>query len=36
VRLGSGDVLLTGDACYLRQTLENLHLHLPRVVHNAE
>ncbi len=34
VRLGSGDVLLTGDACYLRQTLENLHL--PRVVHNAE
>lgn len=33
VRLGSGDVLLTGDACYLRQTLENLHL--PRVVHNA-
>ena len=34
VRLGSGDVLLTGDACYLRQTLENLHL--PRVVHNRE
>ncbi|MFP6748178.1 MAG: MBL fold metallo-hydrolase [Alphaproteobacteria bacterium] len=26
VRLAGGDVLLTGDACYLRQTLENLHL----------
>ncbi len=33
MRLGGGDVLLTGDARYLRQTLENLHL--PRVVHNA-
>ena len=32
VRLDSGDVLLAGDACYLRQTLENLHL--PKVVHN--
>jgi glyoxylase-like metal-dependent hydrolase (beta-lactamase superfamily II) len=34
VRLASGDVLLTGDACYLRQTLENLHL--PRVFHDRE
>ncbi len=34
VRLGSGDVLLTGDACYLRQTLENLHL--PRVLHDRD
>ncbi len=34
VRLGSGDVLLAGDACYLRQTLENLHL--PRVVHDRD
>ncbi|MBL6952545.1 MAG: N-acyl homoserine lactonase family protein [Alphaproteobacteria bacterium] len=34
VRLGSGDVLLAGDACYLRQTLENLHL--PKVLHDAD
>ena len=34
VRLDSGEVLLTGDACYLRKTLENLHL--PRVVHDRE
>ena len=26
VRLDSGDVILTGDACYLRRTLEELHL----------
>ena len=32
VRLAGGDVLLTGDACYLRQTLENLHL--PRILHD--
>ena len=32
VRLDSGDVILTGDACYLRRTLE--HLHLPGVVHD--
>ena len=32
VRLSGGDVLLAGDACYLRQTLENLHL--PKVVHS--
>ena len=34
VRLGSGDVLLAGDAFYLRQTLEKLHL--PKVVHDKE
>ncbi len=34
VRLDSGDVLLTGDACYLRRTLENLHL--PRVAHDRD
>lgn len=34
VRLDSGDVLLAGDACYLRQTLENLHL--PKNVHSEE
>ena len=34
VRLDSGDVILTGDACYLRRTLEALHL--PSVVHDAE
>ena len=34
VRLDSGDVILTGDACYLRRTLEELHL--PSVVDDAE
>ena len=34
VKLDSGDVLLTGDACYLRETLESLRL--PRVVHDRE
>jgi glyoxylase-like metal-dependent hydrolase (beta-lactamase superfamily II) len=34
VRLDSGDVILTGDACYLRRTLEQLHL--PSVVHDPD
>lgn len=34
VRLPSGDVLMTGDACYLRRTLEELRL--PKVVHDRE
>jgi len=34
VRLDSGEVVLTADACYLRRTLEALHL--PSVVHDAE
>jgi N-acyl homoserine lactone hydrolase len=34
VRLSSGDVVLTADACYLRRTLEELHL--PPVVHDVE
>lgn len=34
VRLDSGEVVLTGDACYLRRTLE--HLHLPNVVHDRD
>lgn len=34
VQLGNGDVVLTGDACYLRRTLENLHL--PTVVYDRE
>ena len=34
VRLSTGDVLLAGYACYLRQTLENLHL--PKVVHDRK
>lgn len=35
VRLDSGrEVVLTGDACYLRRTLEELHL--PAVVHDPE
>jgi glyoxylase-like metal-dependent hydrolase (beta-lactamase superfamily II) len=34
VRLDSGDVILTGDACYLRRTLEELHL--PSVVDDPE
>jgi glyoxylase-like metal-dependent hydrolase (beta-lactamase superfamily II) len=34
VRLASGDVILTADACYLRRTLEELHL--PRFIHDRE
>jgi glyoxylase-like metal-dependent hydrolase (beta-lactamase superfamily II) len=34
VRLGSGDVVLAADACYLRRTLEDLHL--PAVVFDRE
>jgi glyoxylase-like metal-dependent hydrolase (beta-lactamase superfamily II) len=34
VRLDSGDVVLTADACYLRQTLEELHL--PSVLADPE
>jgi glyoxylase-like metal-dependent hydrolase (beta-lactamase superfamily II) len=34
VRLDSGDVVLTADACYLRRTLEELHL--PHVVFDRE
>jgi glyoxylase-like metal-dependent hydrolase (beta-lactamase superfamily II) len=32
VRLGSGEIILAADACYLRRTLEDLHL--PGVVHD--
>ncbi|HKJ25319.1 MAG TPA: N-acyl homoserine lactonase family protein [Myxococcota bacterium] len=34
VRLDSGEVVLSADACYLRQTLEDLHL--PGVVYDRE
>jgi N-acyl homoserine lactone hydrolase len=34
VRLPSGDVVLTADACYLRRALDELHL--PPVVHDRE
>jgi glyoxylase-like metal-dependent hydrolase (beta-lactamase superfamily II) len=34
VRLDSGDVILTGDSCYLRRTLEELRL--PGVMHDRE
>lgn len=34
VRLASGDVVLTGDACYLRRTLEEMLL--PQIVYDAE
>ena len=34
VRLDSGEVVLAADACYLRRTLEELHL--PAVVHDRE
>lgn len=34
VRLDTGDVILTGDACYLRQTLEEMRL--PMILHNAD
>ncbi len=32
VRLDSGDIVLTADACYFKETLANLHL--PHLVHN--
>lgn len=34
IRLDSGDVVLTADACYFRRTLEELHL--PSIVHDRE
>jgi glyoxylase-like metal-dependent hydrolase (beta-lactamase superfamily II) len=34
VRLAGGDVVLTADACYVRRTLEELHL--PSVCHDRE
>jgi len=34
VRLDGGDVVLTADACYLRRTLEALHL--PSIVHDRD
>jgi len=34
VRLDGGDVILAADACYLRRTLEALHL--PTIVHDRE
>jgi glyoxylase-like metal-dependent hydrolase (beta-lactamase superfamily II) len=34
VRLDAGEVVLTGDACYLRRTLEEMHL--PMIVHDAD
>jgi glyoxylase-like metal-dependent hydrolase (beta-lactamase superfamily II) len=34
VRLTGGDVLLTADSCYLRRTLEDLHL--PATVHDRD
>lgn len=34
VRLPEGDVILTGDACYLRRTLEEMRL--PMILHDAD
>jgi glyoxylase-like metal-dependent hydrolase (beta-lactamase superfamily II) len=34
VRLDGGEVILSGDACYLRRTLEELHL--PSIAHDRE
>ncbi len=34
MRLGSGDVLLCGDACYMRQSLEAMQL--PPTVHDRQ
>ena len=34
VQLASGPIVLTADACYMRKTLEDLHL--PQILHNAE
>jgi len=36
VRLDDGDVVLTSDACYLRQALENMILPDQKVVRNAD
>ncbi|MGD9536801.1 MAG: N-acyl homoserine lactonase family protein [Alphaproteobacteria bacterium] len=33
VRTGSGEIVLTADACYMRRTLEELHL--PTIYHDA-
>src|SRR5438876_11458557 len=34
VRIGNPDIVMAGDACYLRRTLE--HLHLPAAVYDRE
>ena len=34
VRLGSREVILAGDACYLRRSIEDMHL--PRTLHDRE
>ncbi|MEQ1889115.1 MAG: N-acyl homoserine lactonase family protein [Alphaproteobacteria bacterium] len=36
VKLAAGDVVLTGDACYMRKTLEDLHLPHKSFLHNRE
>ncbi len=36
VRLERGDVVLTGDACYMRKTLEDLHLPHRNFLHDRE
>jgi len=36
IKLASGDVILTGDACYLRRTLEDLHLPHRNFLHDRE
>lgn len=36
VRLDDGDVVLTGDACYMRKSLEQMRLPIPMVVADAE
>jgi glyoxylase-like metal-dependent hydrolase (beta-lactamase superfamily II) len=32
--MASGDIVMTGDACYLRRTLDNFHL--PSVMYDRE
>jgi glyoxylase-like metal-dependent hydrolase (beta-lactamase superfamily II) len=34
IRLGSDEIVLTADACYMRKTLEDMHL--PTIYHDAE
>lgn len=34
MRIGTDNVVLTGDACYLRRTLDNLHL--PTAMYDRE
>ncbi len=36
IKLARGDIVLTGDACYMRKTLDDLHLPHKSFMHDAE